>query len=254
MPKAGESGASRTVDPREVERFAALAKTWWDPHGPMRPLHRMNPTRIAFVRDHAARRFERDASEARMLDRLRVLDVGCGAGLLSEPMARLGARVTGIDAAPEALAVARTHAEEMGLSFDYKDATAEALAYAGESFDLVLAMEIVEHVADVDRFLDACCRLVAPGGLFVLSTINRTARSLLLAKIGAEYILRWLPRGTHDWRRFLRPSEIVRRLEQGRLEPIRIAGLGYDLLTDSWRITRDLRVNYILAAGKDRNG
>jgi 2-polyprenyl-6-hydroxyphenyl methylase / 3-demethylubiquinone-9 3-methyltransferase len=252
MPTADRTAPSDTVDPHEVERFSALAATWWDPQGPMRPLHRMNPTRVAFVRDHAARRFGRAPEAPRPLDGLGVLDIGCGAGLLAEPMTRLGARVTGLDAAEEALAVARAHAAEMDLAIDYRSETAEALADTGTAFDVVLAMEVVEHVADVDRFLEACCRLVAPGGLLVLSTISRTARSLLLAKIGAEYVLRWLPRGTHDWRRFLRPSEVVRRLESGGLKPVEIAGMSWSPLTDGWVLTRDPRVNYILAAARQR--
>lgn len=250
MPTADRTAPADTADPREVERFSALAATWWDPNGPMRPLHRMNPTRIAFVRDHAARRFGHTPEAPRPLDGLRMLDIGCGGGLLAEPMARLGARVTGLDASDDALDVARAHAAEMGLEIDYRSERAETLAETGVAFDVVLAMEVVEHVADVDRFLDACCRLVAPGGLLVLSTINRTARSLLLAKIGAEYVLRWLPRGTHDWRRFLRPSEVVQRLERGGLHAVEIAGMRWNPLTDGWDLSRDPRVNYILAAGR----
>ncbi len=215
---------SASVDPGEVAKFAALAGEWWDPAGTFAPLHRLNPARLTFIRDRIAAHAGRDPLAERPLAGLRVLDIGCGGGLLCEPMARLGAAVTGIDAAEKNVAVAAEHAAEAGLDIDYRHSTAEALAAEaraaetrsaeigagnGAGFDLVLNMEVVEHVADVAAFLQASAALVAPGGAMALATLNRTPKSFALAIVGAEYVLRWLPRGTHDWRRFLRPSELV---------------------------------------------
>ena len=237
------SGAS--VDPAEVAKFRAIADAWWDPAGKFRPLHRLNPTRIAYILDRAVTRFGRDPKAARPLAGLRLLDIGCGGGLLAEPMARLGAAVVGIDVAQRNIAVAKLHAATSGLAIDYRVATAETLAAAGERFDLLLNMEVVEHVAEPEAFLAATVQLLAPGGMMVLATLNRTAKSFALAIVGAEYLLGWLPRGTHDWRRFLRPSEIARMLRPQRAAIIDLVGVTYNPIADAWRISRDLDVNYM---------
>jgi 2-polyprenyl-6-hydroxyphenyl methylase/3-demethylubiquinone-9 3-methyltransferase len=195
--------AHSTVDEAEVERFSRIAEEWWDPRGKFAPLHRLNPVRLAFIRDRAAAHWRRDALAGLPLEGLSLLDIGCGGGLLCEPMTRLGAEVTGIDAAERNIATARLHAEGQGLAVDYRKTTAEALAAEGRQYDIVLALEIVEHVADIDLFLKTCGQLAKPGGLVFLSTLNRTAKAWALAIAGAEYVLRWLPRGTHDWRKFL---------------------------------------------------
>ena len=238
-----------TIDESEIERFSRLAATWWDPDGPMRPLHRLNPVRIGYVRDRIAAHFGRDAKSLRPFTGLGLLDLGCGAGLLAEPMARLGCQVTGVDATKESIEVARRHAEDGGLAIDYRIATAEDLAAAGERFDAVLALEIVEHVADVDLFLAAAASLVKPGGVLVLSTLSRTAKSFLMAIVGAEYVLGWLPRGTHEWRRFVRPSELVPPLRRAGLRVKDLTGVAYDPLAAEWRLApRDLDVNYMAFA------
>jgi len=240
-------GAS--VDAAEIDRFAALAADWWDPAGAMRPLHRLNPVRIGYIRDQATAHFGRDARAERPLDGLRLADIGCGAGLLCEPMARLGATVTGIDAAGEAIAVARGHADGAGLAIDYRVAAAEELARDGARFDMVLAMEILEHVADRDLFLDALAALVAPGGLMVVATINRTAKAWLLAIVGAEYILGWLPRGTHRFESLVRPSEVAAALRRGGLVLHDLTGVVYAPVGGRWTLdARDTDVNYMMAA------
>jgi 2-polyprenyl-6-hydroxyphenyl methylase / 3-demethylubiquinone-9 3-methyltransferase len=236
-----------TVDPAEVERFSRIAEEWWDPTGKFAPLHRLGPVRIGFIRDRAAAHWSRDALSGAPLQGLSVLDVGCGGGLLSEPMARLGATVTGLDASARNIAVAALHAERQGLDIDYRQGTAEALARGDGRFDIVLALEIVEHVADVDLFLASCSRLVKPGGLLFLSTLNRTAKAWALAIAGAEYVLGWLPRGTHDWKKFLKPSEIVRGLEAGGIDTKEIVGVVYSPFSRAWSLNRtDLDVNYML--------
>jgi 2-polyprenyl-6-hydroxyphenyl methylase/3-demethylubiquinone-9 3-methyltransferase len=236
-----------TVDPAEIERFSRIADEWWDPSGKFAPLHRLNPVRIGYIRDRAARHWQRYALSGTPLVGLSVLDVGCGGGLLSEPMARLGAQVTGIDAARRNITVAGLHAERQGLAIDYKQITAEGLAEAGQQYDIVLALEIVEHVADVDLFLKSCGRLVKPGGLLFLSTLNRTAKAWALAIAGAEYILGWLPRGTHDWKKFLKPSEVVRGLAAGGVDAQEIVGVVYSPLSRAWSLNKgDLDVNYML--------
>ncbi len=248
---------SASVDPDEIAKFAALAGEWWDPAGKFAPLHRLNPARLTFIRDRIAAHAGRDPLAERPLAGLRVLDIGCGGGLLCEPMARLGAAVTGIDAAEKNVAVADEHAAEAGLDIDYRHGTAEALAAEtragnGAGFDLVLNMEVVEHVADVAAFLQASAALVGPGGAMVLATLNRTAKSFALAIVGAEYLLRWLPRGTHDWRRFLRPSELVAYLRAAGLETRELTGVTYNPLTGAWRLApRDLDVNYMVFAVKE---
>ena len=240
-----------TVDPAEIERFSRIAEEWWDPTGKFAPLHQLNPVRIGYIRDRAAAHWQRDALSGSPLDGLDLLDIGCGGGLLSEPMTRLGARVTGIDAAPRNIATASLHADGQGLAIDYRATTAEALAGDGRQFDIVLALEIVEHVADVELFLQCCGTLVKPGGLLFLSTLNRTAKAWALAIAGAEYMLRWLPRGTHDWKKFLKPSEVVRGLRGGGVEAQDIVGVVYSPLRRAWSLSKgDLDVNYMLYGTK----
>jgi len=240
-----------TVDPAEIERFARIANEWWDPRGKFAPLHRLNPVRLGFIRDRAAAHWQRDPLSGTPLQGLSVLDIGCGGGLICEPMARLGATVTGIDAAERNVTVARLHAAGQELAIDYRESTAEAMASGGAQFDIVLALEIVEHVSDVDLFLQSCGRLTKPGGLVFLSTLNRTAKAWALAIAGAEYALRWLPRGTHDWRKFLKPSEVVRGLRRAGVEPQEIAGVVYSPLSRTWSLNRnDLDVNYMLYGSK----
>ena len=199
-----------SVDQAEVDRFSAIAAEWWDAAGKFKPLHLFNPVRLSFIRDEAARRFGRDTAQRRPFEGLRLLDIGCGGGLLCEPMARLGFQVAGVDASERNIGVARTHAEAQGLAIDYRADTAEALLAAGEApFDVVLNMEVIEHLADPGRFLRDCVALTRPGGFMVVATLNRTPKALALAVVGAEYILRWLPPGTHDWKKFLKPHEIL---------------------------------------------
>src|SRR5579872_2901007 len=209
MTQSASPPAAGSIDPAEVAKFADLADAWWDPAGKFRPLHRLNPTRIAYIRDRAAARYGRDPLSPAPLAGLAILDIGCGGGLLCEPLARLGGKVTGLDAAERNIAIARRHAELGGLAIDYRAGSAEDMAASGRRFDVVLTMEVVEHVADPASFLGAAATLVAPGGLLIVATINRTAKAFALAIVGAEYILRWLPRGSHDWRRFLKPSELA---------------------------------------------
>ena len=248
MTDSPGSAARSTVDPAEIARFEAMAAQWWDPSGKFRPLHKFNPVRLSWIRDHLAAHFGRDSTELRPLAGLRVLDVGCGGGLVAEPMARLGAEVVAIDAAERNVAVARIHAEQVGLAIDYRCATAESLVAAGERFDAVLSLEVVEHVADVDLFLEACATLVRPGGALVVATINRTPQAFALAIVGAEYVLRWLPRGTHQWSKFVRPSELAAALRPTGVTLRELAGVAYNPLSDSWRIGRDLGVNYMAFA------
>ena len=238
-----------TVDTGEIARFEALAAEWWDPRGRFRPLHIMNPTRVRFIRDRLLAHFGREPREA--LAGLRILDIGCGGGLVTEPMARLGATIIGVDAGRDNVEAARRHADEMKLPIDYRVGTAEEIQAAGEAFDVVLALEIVEHVADVDLFLGICAGLVRPGGLLVLSTLNRTVKSLILAKIAAEYVLRWIEPGTHDWNRFLSPGEVGAYLERHGLRVGEVSGMTYSLLTDEWLLSRDTEVNYLLTATKE---
>ncbi|OYY12393.1 MAG: bifunctional 3-demethylubiquinol 3-O-methyltransferase/2-polyprenyl-6-hydroxyphenol methylase [Rhizobiales bacterium 35-68-8] len=240
--------ASTTIDAAEVARFEALGEEWWDAKGPMAPLHAINPVRLAFLRDVLVRRFGRDGRGLRPLKGLRVLDIGCGGGLLSEPLARMGAEVTGIDPAPGNVDVARLHAERSGLHIDYRAVPAEDLVAAGETFDVVLALEVVEHVADVGLFIRQAARLVGPGGLFVGSTLNRTGKSFALAIVGAEYVLRWLPRGTHRWDRFVTPDEFEAVLAAAGLAVTEKAGLSFDPLRGQWALSGDLDVNYFLVA------
>ena len=243
--------AAASVDAEEVARFAALADRWWDSEGPMKPLHALNPTRIAFVRDRVAEHFGRDPLAERPLRGLGLLDVGCGGGLLSEPMARLGADVTAIDAAEENLRIAALHARDGGLAIDYRHSSVEALAAARGRYDVVLNMEVIEHVADLDAFLAAACALVKPGGMTIVATINRTPQAFALAIVGAEYLLRWLEPGTHQWRKFVRPAELARRLRRGGVAVGEMTGVRYNPLTQSWSLGRDLSVNYMAVGFKE---
>jgi 2-polyprenyl-6-hydroxyphenyl methylase/3-demethylubiquinone-9 3-methyltransferase len=243
--------ADITVDPEEVEKFAALSATWWDSDGPFRPLHRLNPVRLRFIRDRLTAHFGRDVQSLKPLKGLRIVDIGCGGGLLAEPLTRLGAAVTGIDATDKNIGVARSHAGESGLSIDYRVISAEALLESGERFDVVLNMEVIEHVADVDAFLSASAGLVRDGGMMFMATLNRTPKSFALAIVGAEYILRWLPKGTHDWKRFVRPSELAAGLRAAGMNVMDFTGVVYNPLTDRWSLnTRDLDVNYMAVAEK----
>jgi 2-polyprenyl-6-hydroxyphenyl methylase/3-demethylubiquinone-9 3-methyltransferase len=248
---SGPHGAS-TIDPREVGQFAPLAAQWWDERGPMRMLHRLNPLRISYIRDHAVATFGGEVGQLDCLAGLRILDIGCGGGLLSEPLARLGATVVGIDPGAEAVEAARAHAAAADVAVDYRCATAEQLAEAGERFDMVLAMEVVEHVADVDLFVRIAAGMVKPGGLMVSATINRTFKSFALAIVAAEYVLGWLPRGTHQWDRLVTPDELERALEAGGLAAFDGTGVIYDPLAGEWRRADDMDVNYMMAARRPR--
>ncbi|MBV8839310.1 MAG: bifunctional 2-polyprenyl-6-hydroxyphenol methylase/3-demethylubiquinol 3-O-methyltransferase UbiG [Alphaproteobacteria bacterium] len=239
-----------TIDETEVARFAALADDWWDPHGKMAVLHKFNPVRLAYIRDAACRHFERNARQLDCLKDLRILDIGCGGGILCEPLARLGASVLGADPAQENVAAAEAHAAQGGLAIDYRATTAEALADAGERFDIVLAMEVVEHVADVKLFVRRCAEMVRPRGLMIAATINRTMKSFALAIVGAEYVLRWLPRGTHQWDKFVTPDELAIAMERAGLRSGDERGVIYNLIADRWELSADTDVNYMMLAEK----
>jgi 2-polyprenyl-6-hydroxyphenyl methylase/3-demethylubiquinone-9 3-methyltransferase len=247
--KAMPSG-SATVDEAEVARFDALAGTWWDPRGKMATLHKFNPVRLGYIRDQAADRFARDPKKLDCLKGLRILDIGCGGGVLSEPLARLGATVVGADPAAANIEVAKHHAAQGDLLIDYRCTTAEALADAGERFDIVLAMEVVEHVADVPLFVKRCGEMVKPGGMMIAATLNRTLKSFALAIVGAEYILRWLPRGTHRWDKFVTPNELEIAMVQAGLRVTDEQGVIYNPFADAWSLADDTDVNYMLAAEK----
>ncbi|MCJ8144938.1 bifunctional 2-polyprenyl-6-hydroxyphenol methylase/3-demethylubiquinol 3-O-methyltransferase UbiG [Ancylobacter sp. A5.8] len=242
--------ATSTVDPREVERFAALAAEWWNPRGKMRVLHKFNPVRLAWLREKLVAHFGRDPRSLRPLAGLRLLDIGCGGGLIAEPLARMGASVVAIDPAERNIAIASLHARESGVEVDYRATTAEALADAGERFDVVLAMEVVEHVADIGLFLARAGEMVKPGGLMAAATLNRTKRSFALAIVGAEYVLGWLPRGTHDWNRFVTPDELASALEASGLSVLEREGVVFNPLADEWRRAPDVSVNYMMLAGR----
>ncbi|MDB5560716.1 MAG: ubiG [Hyphomicrobiales bacterium] len=241
-----------TINDDEVAKFGALAEEWWDPKGKFRPIHKFNPVRLGYIREKALGHFGKDGNSMRPLAGLRVLDIGCGGGLLSEPMARLGAAVVGADAAERNIKIAKLHAEKSGLEIDYRAATAEALAASGERFDIVLNMEVVEHVDNVPLYMKSCADLVAPGGLMFVATINRTARALALAIFGAEYVLRWLPRGTHTYEKFLTPDEIRALLNRNGLRVSDQTGVVYNPLRDAWGLSRDMGVNYMVLAEKPK--
>jgi 2-polyprenyl-6-hydroxyphenyl methylase / 3-demethylubiquinone-9 3-methyltransferase len=245
-----EPTTAGTIDQEEVAQFSRVAGQWWDSQGPMAALHKFNPTRLAYIRDHVAAHFNRDRTRLDSLTGLRILDIGCGGGILSEPLARLGGSVVGADPSERNIAVARDHAARSGLPIDYRDSSAEALAQAGEIFDVVLAMEVVEHVTDVALFVGLAAAMVKPGGLLFVGTLNRTAKSFALAIVGAEYILRWLPRGTHQWDKFVTPNELEIAIEQAHLHIVDATGVIYNLLADRWQLSTDMDVNYMVVAEK----
>jgi 2-polyprenyl-6-hydroxyphenyl methylase/3-demethylubiquinone-9 3-methyltransferase len=248
MASSTQPGHGSTVDAAEVARFSALAAEWWDPRGGMAMLHRFNPMRLGFIKQAACRHFDRDEKRLDALSGLRVLDIGCGAGILSEPLARLGATVVGADPSQTNIEAAKLHAAEAGVTVDYRAATAEGLADDGERFDIVLAMEVVEHVADLSLFIKRCAEMVKPGGLMITATLNRTLKSFALAIVGAEYVLRWLPRGTHRWDKFVTPNELEAALERHGLSVSDETGVIYNLIADRWQLSTDMDVNYMVVA------
>ncbi len=240
-----------TIDPAEVAKFEAMAAEWWDPNGKFKPLHMLNPCRLDYINSQIAAEFDRDLTAPAPFAGLRILDIGCGGGLLSEPMARLGADVVGADAAARNIPVAHVHAEAGGLTIDYRHCAAEDLAAAGEQFDVVLNMEVVEHVSDPQAFLTACQVLLKPGGLMICSTLNRNPKSYLMAIIGAEQVMRWLPKGTHDWKKFITPDELYDLIRTAGLEPVDRKGMVFNPLGWSWSVSaRDLSCNYVTASVK----
>ncbi len=244
--------ARTTIDQTEVERFSRLAAEWWNPTGKFKPLHKFNPVRLAYIRDQVAARFNRDIRAPRPFDGLRFLDIGCGGGLMSEPMARLGATVVGADASATNIEVAKLHAAQGDLAIDYRATTAESLADAGETFDVILNLEVVEHVSDVNLFIEKCGAMVRPGGIMFVATINRTLKALGLAIVGAEYVLGWLPRGTHQYEKLVRPEKLDRALTQAGLQTIERVGVTYNPLADRWGRSTDTDVNYMVLAEKRR--
>jgi 2-polyprenyl-6-hydroxyphenyl methylase/3-demethylubiquinone-9 3-methyltransferase len=240
--------AHGSVDPHEVAKFSAIAEEWWDPTGKFAPLHKFNPVRLSYIRQEALAHFGRDAQNLKPFDGLTLLDIGCGGGLLAEPMARLGFAVTGVDASERNVKVAALHAGKSDLPIAYRAATAETLAEEGAAFDVVLNMEVVEHVADIGIFLRACVQMLKPGGLMFVATINRTLKSLALAKIGAEYVLGWVPAGTHDWNKFVPPGQLRDALAKCGLDIPKTQGVSFDPLSWDWRLSRDTDVNYMVVA------
>ena len=240
-----------TIDAAEVAKFEAMAAEWWDPNGKFKPLHLMNPCRLDYITSQIAAEFDRDLTQANPFKGLRILDIGCGGGLLSEPMARLGAEVVGADAAPRNIPVAQLHAEQSGLTIDYRHTTAEDMAAAGERIDVVLNMEVVEHVADPLAYLTACQVLLKPQGLMICSTLNRNAKSFMMAIVGAEWVMRWLPKGTHDWAKFITPDELVTLIRNAGLDPVDKKGMVFNPVSWRWALSdRDLSVNYVTASVK----
>jgi 2-polyprenyl-6-hydroxyphenyl methylase/3-demethylubiquinone-9 3-methyltransferase len=243
--------ATSTIDPAEVAKFEAMAAEWWDPNGKFKPLHLMNPCRLDYITSQIAAEFDRDLTAPMPFKGLRILDIGCGGGLLSEPMARLGADVVGADAAPRNIPVAAVHAQQSGLVIDYRFTTAEDLAVAGEQFDVVLNMEVVEHVANPLGYLTACQQLLRPGGLMVCSTLNRNMKSFGMAIIGAEWVMRWLPKGTHDWAKFITPDELFGLIRAAGLDPVDRKGMVFNPVLWRWSVSaRDLSCNYVTASIK----
>ena len=240
--------APNTVDSAEIERFSAMAAEWWDTSGPMAALHRLNPVRLAWIKEQVSTTFGRDPKDAQAYSGLRFLDVGCGAGLVAEPFRRLGADLVAIDPSEKNIEIARLHAAGSGLAIDYRATTAEALAAAGETFDVVTALEVVEHVTDVPAFVGTCASMVRPGGVMIAATINRTAKAFLLAIVGAEYVLRWLPRGTHHYDKLVTPKELRGAFEAGGLSLGAETGVMYVPIADHWRLSSDMDVNYMMAA------
>jgi 2-polyprenyl-6-hydroxyphenyl methylase / 3-demethylubiquinone-9 3-methyltransferase len=241
---------TKLVDNAEVERFGALANEWWDPRGKFRPLHQINPVRLGFLRAELLAHTGRDTRAVKPFAGLRLLDIGCGGGLIAEPLARLGASVTGLDPSPENIETARRHAKGQALAIDYLTGTSGELATQGRRFDCVIALEVIEHVPDVPAFLRTCADVTEPGGLIVLSTLNRTAKSFALGIVAAEYLLGWLPRGTHQWQRFVAPDELRQSLMSARLTPLAERGMSYDPIAGTWRLGPDCSVNYLMTATK----
>ncbi len=244
--------AQTTIDNAEVERFSALASEWWNPTGKFRPLHKFNPVRLQYIKEKVCTQFDRDMNDPKAFEGLRFLDIGCGGGLLSEPMARLGAEVLGADASEVNIEVAKIHAKQSGLTIDYRAETSEALEQAGEKFDVILNMEVVEHVADVDLFMSSCARMVKPGGLMFVATINRTLKAKALAIFMAENVLRWLPKGTHEYEKLVRPEEIEAPLNAEDMQIIDRTGVFYNVLQDQWNKSRDMDVNYMVLAERKK--
>lgn len=245
-------GPRASLDPQEVAKFARAADAWWDTSGEFRPLHVLNPTRVAIIKAAACKHFDRDSASTRPFEGLSLLDIGCGGGLVAEPMTRLGASVTGADASPENIATAANHAERMGLEINYYAGEAADLSNLGNTYDVVLALEIIEHVADSELFAEELAALVAPGGLLIVSTLNRTLKSFALAKFTAEYILRWVPKGTHDASKFVTPLALRQTLAMAGLEPHPPVGMSYNPLKDEWRQSHDISVNYLMTATKPK--
>ncbi len=246
--------AQTTIDASEIAKFEAMAAEWWDPNGKFKPLHMLNPCRLEYITNQIAAEFERDLLQDRPFAGLRILDIGCGGGLLSEPMSRLGADVVGADAAERNIPVAKIHAEQSGLDIDYRHTSAEALAANSEQFDVVLNMEVVEHVSDPLTYLSACQELLKPGGLHICSTINRNAKSYAMAIFGAEYVMRWLPKGTHEWKKFITPDELFELLKNAGLDPVDRKGFVFNPIAWSWSLSdKDLSVNYVTASLKSEN-
>lgn len=244
-------GASPTLDPAEVERFRRMAEEWWDPKGKFRPLHQIGPVRLQFIRDELSRHFKIESGGMTPFKGLSIVDIGCGGGLIAEPLTRLGAKVTGIDPAVRNIEIAKLHAEQQGFSIDYRPLTVEELVAEGKQFDAACCLEVVEHVPDPAAFIKECGRLVRPGGMLILSTINRTFKAYALAIVGAEYVLGWLPRGTHDWNRFITPDELGRQMAAaGLATPARFMGFAYNPLRDRWSLDPDTDVNYLASAPK----
>ena len=244
------AGNISTIDPKDVAKFSAIADEWWDPEGKFKPLHQFNPIRLQFIRDRLCDHFDRDPLSMQPLKGLRVLDVGCGGGLIAEPLARMGARVTGIDASEKNTVIAQVHAAESGLNIDYKATTVEELAAVGEIFDAVISLEVVEHVANFELFIKGCADLMGFNSAILIATLNRTPKSFAFGIVGAEYIMRWLPRGTHDWRKFIRPSELTSALRRNRVVTEEIAGLSFNPFTNKWRVNDDVSVNYVIFGRK----
>ncbi len=246
-----ETNNTSTASAQEIARFTAMADAWWDPNGKFKPLHQINPLRIEYIRNLICQHHDRDPKGTKPLNKIKLLDIGCGGGLLCEPMQRLGATVTGIDAGKKNIAIASLHAKQSGLKINYRHQLPEDLTKTKDTFDVVLNMEVIEHVKNVDTFLKSSVSLVKPGGLMVLSTINRTMKSLILAKIGAEYILRWLPVGTHDWRKFVKPSELASGLRSCKVNVTDVTGMVYNPFKNIWSLSDDLSVNYLVSAKKN---
>jgi 2-polyprenyl-6-hydroxyphenyl methylase/3-demethylubiquinone-9 3-methyltransferase len=240
-----------TIDPNEVEKFSSMAYAWWDESGKFRPLHQINPLRIAYIKSKVIQHFKLNEQQDKVFSGLKLIDIGCGGGLLSEPMCRLGAKVTAIDAAEKNIKIASLHSQKMSLDIDYQATSIEEMAKTGAQYDIVLNMEVIEHVANVNVFMHACAKVLKPGGIMFIATLNRTIKSYLLAIVGAEYILNWLPRGTHSWEKFLRPSEIASMLRQNDLQLKELKGMEYSLLKGHWYLTDNIDVNYLMEVSKE---